>query len=689
MTEKSQLKRKKSIASGKLSFRTRILNLTKSKDFLYCSLFLIISLVLHLFHLHSLGENNPLFLALNPDSDIFYKLAKDIAGGNLIQNQPFFIGPLYGYFLALFFSLARENLLLIRYLQIMFSATVPIFTYIIALKTFNRPSAIISGFIVALYPVLVFFDVLLLPVGLEVFLIALALLLLIGFPEKMTWRYLFAGLALGLATLSRPNLIIFPAILLILTIIHRKPPHLLVRIKCFIPFLIGIIITILPVTIHNYYLSGELIPVSTHGGINFYVGNNPQATGAFHAPESLSATPLELNWEENKRIAEEEIGKELSPNQVSSYWFQKGLDFIRHNPQDFLNLLWRKVVLTSNYYELSLNDNFYFHRMESIFLRFPLNWGVIFAFGMVGIFVGLKRRGNSLILLALIITTIITLLVFIVNARYRICMLVPLAVFAGYLPVWLVERFKSRKFLTATIAVIALVGLLIADNITIFGLSPGVNFAPMYIRLGKYNYDNGNYEEAAHNLRLAVSLCPNDSDVNMLLGVTYIKLNEPDKAYQKLTKACSLAPNNPKPFYNLSLLLINYGRKEEALPYLEHCFQLAPEYLPASFIYMDLLISLQDLSTAKEVAMKLVEMDAQNKNLNYRLGYILFLEKEYESALQYVKKADDLYDAHRLLGEIYLQLNMPSEAMIEFEKERELYPENQLLYEPLNALLSK
>jgi Flp pilus assembly protein TadD/4-amino-4-deoxy-L-arabinose transferase-like glycosyltransferase len=675
---------------AKPTFFRSLLNLITSVDGFFCLLLFIISLALHLIHLSSLGVNNPLLLPLNPDSDLFNSLAQNITQGNIIQQQPFFIGPLYSYFLALFYAIFGESYLPIRYFQIFLSALVPAFAYIVALKTYNRAVAVIAGLAIALYLPFVFFDVLLLPVALEVFLVTLALLLLLGFPQGMRWRYLFAGACIGLLSLSRPNMVILPLFLIVAAFFYREPTKLWQRFKWIIPLFVGMALVILPVTIHNYYLSGELIPITSHGGINFYVGNNPEATGAFHAPQDISATPMELNQAEPKRIAEEELGRELSPNQVSGYWFSKGLEFIRQNPVDFLRLLGRKAVLLSNYYELGLNENYYFHRAQSFVLQLPLlTWGILFAFGLVGIFVGTRRKGNSLVLLAIILTTVSTLLLFIVNDRYRITMVVPLAIYGAYLPVWLAGEFKKRKWWLVSIITVLLIGSLVFCNLSFFGLQPGKNFAPIYYRLGKYNLENGNYQQAVDELSMAGNLRPDDSNSQMLLGITYVKLKEPQEAYRHLLKACSLAPEDPKPLYNLALLLLNYNRKEEALIYLDRCYKLAPEYLPATFAYLQLLIDLGNLPQAETIARELLVKEPKDQNLLFRLGYILYLQGKDQEAREYLQSAGDFFDAHHILGEIYLRAGQGSDALIEFEKERALHPDNSSAIKSLNELLNK
>jgi len=54
----------------------------------------------------------------------------------------------------------------------------------------------------------------------------------------------------------------------------------------------------------NYYHFGRFIPISTNGGINLYIGNNPYATGEYRW-DSVVTNPLE-------RLPEYERDKEAS-----------------------------------------------------------------------------------------------------------------------------------------------------------------------------------------------------------------------------------------------------------------------------------------------------------------------------------------------------------------------------------------
>jgi 4-amino-4-deoxy-L-arabinose transferase-like glycosyltransferase len=50
--------------------------------------------------------------------------------------------------------------------------------------------------------------------------------------------------------------------------------------------LLGIAVAVMPWTARNYSVLGQIVPISTNGPINLYIGNNPEATGAYvwHLP---------------------------------------------------------------------------------------------------------------------------------------------------------------------------------------------------------------------------------------------------------------------------------------------------------------------------------------------------------------------------------------------------------------------
>jgi hypothetical protein len=46
-------------------------------------------------------------------------------------------------------------------------------------------------------------------------------------------------------------------------------------------------VVLAPNIIRNYAVFERFVPISTNGGINFLIGNNPQSTGKYYVPEEI------------------------------------------------------------------------------------------------------------------------------------------------------------------------------------------------------------------------------------------------------------------------------------------------------------------------------------------------------------------------------------------------------------------
>jgi hypothetical protein len=85
-----------------------------------------------------------------------------------------------------------------------------------------------------------------------------------------------------------------------------------------------------PWTWRNWRAFGELVPIATNGGVNFWMGNNPNATGAYYYPTSR-LNPLFMTEGE---LARDRVGRAFA-------WY-----FIKNNREQFLLLAVPKFVYT-------------------------------------------------------------------------------------------------------------------------------------------------------------------------------------------------------------------------------------------------------------------------------------------------------------------------------------------------------
>jgi 4-amino-4-deoxy-L-arabinose transferase-like glycosyltransferase len=150
--------------------------------------------------------------------------------------------------------------------------------------------------------------------GTELFYTALLLfavdLLVCG---QQFWRSLAAGVIFGIATLTKAQTLLLPAILLVAWwALDRRRLRLSLRRGRAVAIYGAMAVVILPWTARNHHVFGEFVLVSTNGGLTLLTGNNPSAQGDYtpndplvrEVPRGVSqqvaadhmATSLALQW---------------------------------------------------------------------------------------------------------------------------------------------------------------------------------------------------------------------------------------------------------------------------------------------------------------------------------------------------------------------------------------------------------
>jgi 4-amino-4-deoxy-L-arabinose transferase-like glycosyltransferase len=136
--------------------------------------------------------------------------------------------------------------------------------------------------------------------------------------------WLAAGLALGLASLAQPAVLLFPAVLIAWDFLTR--PGTINALAAWALLGVGLALAIGPWSMRNFGIFHQPVLISTNGGSVFYRANNPLATGAWidHGERRLD---------------------HLSELEASAVGYRWGLEWIRNHPKSFLALAVRKQVL--------------------------------------------------------------------------------------------------------------------------------------------------------------------------------------------------------------------------------------------------------------------------------------------------------------------------------------------------------
>jgi Flp pilus assembly protein TadD len=343
--------------------------------------------------------------------------------------------------------------------------------------------------------------------------------------------------------LTREETLLLAPVLALWTLLGLRTSPLAKRARGLAAFLLGLGLVLAPVVLRNARVGGEFVLTTAQAGPNFYIGNGPQANGIYVPLLPGRGDPV-FERADAVALAETARGRPLTPQEVSSYWFEASFQHIRAHTGQWLKLLLRKLRLLLNWYEIPDAEDQYFYERESYLLRglgHLLHFGVLLPLAAAGVLLEWARRRQLAVLYLVLATTAAGLLAFYLMARYRYPLVPGLALLAGAALAAGFERARAgrwRELLPAGAVALALVPIC---NHTIF----------------------------ARDYQLAQS--------RHNQGVALMKLKRPAEAVLEYREALRLHPEMSETWEDLGTALLNQHRFDEALAAFEQERQLKPE----------------------------------------------------------------------------------------------------------------
>ncbi|MGC8897336.1 MAG: glycosyltransferase family 39 protein [Bacteroidota bacterium] len=554
---------------------------------------LIVSFVAVLIRIIYLIEisSSPFFSNLFSDSAIFDGWAKTIVRtGDWLGDEAFFMAPLYPYFLALMYTVFGHSLVMVRVVQSFIGVISVLFLYLVGERIFNRSVAFVAALVMGVYPVLVYFDNMILVETLQVFLTLLLLYMLLKAIEKpkALWRWAFAGMIGGLSALARPNTLLIDVFAVAWIVIELYRQN---KVRSNLPqrsyrdilgavgfFLGGMAVVIAPVTIRNAVVSHDFVLISSNGGLNFFIGNNPEAPGVYY-----NSAGFDLDSDPSGRyFAEQEVGHQMRPSEVSSFWMKKGLDFIRKDFGGFLTLLLRKLTLFFSAQEIpQVGISYEFFRSHyAPILRLPLpTFFIVSIFGAIGIYLSSPwRSGGIRLLLLFLVGFVLSIVVIFVADRFRLPVVPILILFGSYALLEMIQRLKRREH------GFMLPGIVVASAVVVFEvLAPPrlpEDFASEFQYLGTLYYDAGQFDKAVAAYTRSLSYHDNYFARNNL-GNALARIGNIDGAVAQYVQAMRLNPRHPLANFNLGNLFVSIGQIDRAKRSYERSVEIDPRFAPA------------------------------------------------------------------------------------------------------------
>jgi len=527
--------------------------------------------------------STPIFHGLAVDSEKYESFAFHILKGNLTHKDFIYLNAFYPFFLALIYLIFGYSHLSVALIQGIMDSLSCILIYYIASAMFNKRVGIISAFIYACYGIAIFYTGILLAPTVIIFFTLLFIASLIAAEKKGGVIIFFiSGILFGFATLARPNLILFLIFLPVwfFTILKNKL-GIKKSIYGFLLLLIGFFTVSSLIAIRNYAIE-KRFTLSSLGGINFYIGNNPRANGRFMAPHGKATSPIE-EIKTSIYFAEKELGKGLTPSQASRYWLLKGLAFIRDNPLDALLLYMKKFALFWRKEEIGLNIDYSLDKSFAPIFQLPfISFGIIAPLAILGIILCLKGNKNILLIL-FIFSYMISVIIFFISARYRLPILPFLIISSSYTldRFLLLIRGKELKSITILATLFVLVFMAVNKNFEYFKYVASSRSKIDYNNLGRIYTRMGRLEEAISELKKALSIDPNFVGALCNLGIAYSEKGLIKEAIYEYKKALKIEPDHPPSHTYLGNAYFDKGRLEEALLEYRKALSINPDFAEA------------------------------------------------------------------------------------------------------------
>lgn len=535
----------------------------------------------------------PLFYAATGDTVEYARRAQTILAGELLGRGVYFhSSPAYPYFIAAVKAVTRggfADFRVVALLQLLASVATAALVFLLGKRLAGTAAGVVAGLVYALSPAAVFYDgELLMDFLLPAVLAGVALL-----ASTTRWslrRAAAAGALISVGALARPSylLLLLPAALVIWFL--AEGTSRLARGKYVAALVAAAALVVAPCAVRNYVVGRDVVLISSNGGVNLFIGNNPQANGTFKAPGPWPAH-LEAS---STAYAEEKLGRPLKPSEVSAFFTREAATYVVTQPGDYLTKVGRRLRLVAGAYEIPNHMDFNFFRPRSGVLKIlPFTWGIIFPWALAGAVLAAARRKfrPTLALAVVYLGSLATL--FFVTGRYRFPAFPLLAVFAAAAAVGLVEAARSRtKWKIAVGAAVVIAGYVAA-----YWPPPAnvkISEAYSHHHLGGAYASLGDDRAAAKAYEKAVAVAPEDAFSWNNLGLAYIRLNNVPAAERALDQALKLTPDNPDTLNSYGTLLLYQDRYAEAERFIGGALARDPDNVPALVNYGIVLLARRD-----------------------------------------------------------------------------------------------
>ena len=375
-----------------------------------------------------------------------------------------------------------------------------------------------------------------------------------------------AGASLAAASLVRPTALVMAGACLCWLLLTRNRDASPER-RNVISFVVATVLVLLPALARNYSVSRTL-SIQGYGGLNVYIGDSPLHDG--RATFRLGAGWDALNSEAMRAgIAD--------PAAQDRYYLTKTASEIGAHPGAFIALIARKAVWMVQAEESRDSHSYYFFIEQSLLLRVPPRFAVVFPLACVGLFViarSKSSRSGVLLLMLYMLAACATVLFLVVGLRYRLPLVPGLAIFAGLGGDAVIGALRLRR--TRELAAFATVCFAAVVLSRLLHDPANTNVAEEYAFTGSSLITEHNLQDAEAAYRHAIALDPRSGLAWDGLGLALYDAGRLSEARASLDRAIAIDLDNSRAVFHLALVDEREGKMGRAAEGYERARSLSP-----------------------------------------------------------------------------------------------------------------
>jgi tetratricopeptide (TPR) repeat protein len=331
---------------------------------------------------------------------------------------------------------------------------------------------------------------------------------------------------------------------------------------------------------------------------------------------------------------------------------------LRDEPSRALQLLAHKLALFWDGQEIANNKDIYFFSARRPLTRFLIRHGLIdLPFGLIaplalaGMVLAWRRReGHGAGLLALFVFSyMVGVVLFFVNARFRLPVVPFLLPFAAYI-LWVIFQKGRPARLILPLGLVVIFGVLVNANLSRVSLPSD---AEAYNSLGNVYLGKEMYPQAEESFQLALATEPDFIRAISGLARLYDRTDRPQEAIEQWERAIALAPEMMELYFQAGFSYYAAGRLDEAIAAWEEAARLQPDFPQAHFQLGIAFEDKGDDQRAIEEYRTTLQINPNYILAGYNLGHLFERLGRIEEAIEEFKRA---IEAEPTFGDVYNSL---------------------------------